>query len=60
MTPSQRHAIARFRDAEGDLAALTTQLDIAETKAAIALGKPNAWTPETELEFITATLEWRK
>lgn len=60
MTPDQRHAISRFRDASGDLAALTTVLDIAETKAHAALGLPNAWTPETELEFITATLEWRK
>lgn len=59
MTPHQHHFITRFRDVEGELAALTTQLDIAETKAATAIGK-KAWTDTTELDFITATLEWRK
>lgn len=33
MTPDQLRAIARFRDASADLAALATVCDIAETKA---------------------------
>lgn len=60
MPPSQRHAIALMRDLGWQFGRLNTLCDIAETKAAAALGKPNAWTPDTELEFITATLEWRK
>lgn len=33
MTPNQHHFVSRIRDASGDLAALATLCDIAETKA---------------------------
>lgn len=57
MTPSS--FLAAIRNTESELCRIATLCDFAETKAAIALGK-KAWTDETELEFITATLEWRK
>ena len=59
MTPDQRHAIARFRDASGDLAALTTVLDIAETKAHAALGLKPVMDDETTLALETALIEYR-
>lgn len=59
MTPDQRHAISRIRDASGDLAALTTVLDIAETKAHAALGLPPVMDDETTLALETALLQHR-